>query len=447
MQRWTNWARTVTAAPGSVVAPRDTTEAAEAIRAAARRGGTVRPLGAGHSFSGIGSPNTGCALDLSHWSGIVQATPDDGLVKVRAGTPLHQLNAELDGLGLALANLGDIDRQTIAGAIATGTHGTGAGLGGLATQIEELELLLADGTEKRCSATENPELFAAARVGLGALGVITTVTLRCVPAFALAADERPARLDDVLDGFDELAADNDHIEFYWFPHASKTLVKRNNRLPAGESPRPLHPLRHFLEYTVLENRLFGAVCRLGRAVPASVRPLNRFCASTWSTRSYSDRSYRVFTTRRDVRFVECEYAVPREALRDVLDELRIAVGRLADPVMFPVEVRVAAADDVWLSTAYRRPSAYIAVHQFQRMPYRRWFDTFEDIVGAVGGRPHWGKVHRLDASALHELYPRFDDFRRVRAEVDPGGVFRNPYLDRVLGPVDNSVDFKWKSTR
>ncbi|MGP4018585.1 D-arabinono-1,4-lactone oxidase [Saccharopolyspora sp. 5N708] len=434
MQRWTNWAGTATAAPSTVVAPRDTTETADAIRAAARDGRTVRPLGTGHSFTSIGSPDTGCALDLSHWTGIASADPDNGLVEVRAGTPLHRLGAELDGLGLAMANLGDIDQQTIAGAISTGTHGTGAGLGGLATQVEQLTLLLADGTEKRCSATENPELFAAARVGLGALGVITTVTLRCVPAFALAADERPAPLDDVLERFDQLAADNDHFEFYWFPHSSNTLVKRNNRLPAGQPPRPLHPLRHFLEYGVLENRLFGAVCRLGRAVPALVRPLNRLCAATWSARSYSDRSHRVFTTQRNVRFVECEYAVGQHALRDVLGELRAAAGRLDEPVMFPVEVRVAAADDVWLSTAYQRPTAYIAIHQFQGMPYRRWFDAFEDIVAAVGGRPHWGKLHRLDAAALRERYPRFDDFRQVRAAVDPDGVFRNAYLDRVLGP-------------
>ncbi|MER7010492.1 D-arabinono-1,4-lactone oxidase [Saccharopolyspora sp. NPDC000359] len=436
MQRWTNWARTATGTPSSVLAPRDTAEAAAAIREAAAAGRTVRPLGTGHSFSSIGSPGTGCALDLSHWTGIVRAEPDTGLVTVRAGTPLHQLNAELDGLGLAMANLGDIDQQTISGAISTGTHGTGAGLGGLATQVEALDLLLADGSERHCSATEHPELFAAARVGLGALGVITSVTLRCVPAFTLAAEEHPAPLDEVLERFDQLAADHDHVEFYWFPHSSNTLVKRNDRHDGP--PRPLHPVRHFLEYEVLENRLFGAVCKLGRAVPALVRPLNRICAATWSARSYSDASHRVFTTPRTVRFVESEYAIPQESLRDVLRELRTVARDLADPVVFPVEVRVAAADDIWLSTAYQRPTAYIAIHQFQGMPHRRWFDAFEDIAGAVGGRPHWGKVHRLDAAALRERYPRFDDFRRLRAELDPDGVFRNTYLDHVLGPVDNS---------
>ena len=434
-QSWTNWGGTTTANPARVVAPRDTAEAAEAVRAAAREGLRVRPIGSGHSFSAVASPESGVALDLRHWSGIVHADPDTGLVTAHGGTPLHALNAELDSLGLAMANLGDIDQQTVAGAISTGTHGTGAGLGGLATQVEALELLLADGSEVRCSPAENPELFAAARIGLGALGVITTVTLRCVPAFTLAAEERPAPLEDVLADFDRLADDNDHFEFHWFPHSRHAMVKRNNRHPGP--PRPLHPARHFLEYEVMENGLFGAVCGVGRRVPSLVRPLNRLCAATWSARSYQDRSHRVFVTPRRIRFVETEYAFPRELIPDVLGELRGVAGRLADPVMFPVEVRVAQADDVWLSTAHGRETGYVAVHQYRGMPYRHFFDAFESIARDAGGRPHWGKMHRLDAEALSGLYPRFNRFRQVRASVDPGGIFHNSYLDRVLGPVDN----------
>ncbi|QUG99448.1 FAD-binding protein [Saccharopolyspora erythraea] len=432
MTRWTNWAATETADPARVAAPRDAEAAASEIRAAVEAGLRVRPLGTGHSFTGVGAPDDGgVALDLSHWSGVVGV--DGELVTVRAGTPLHRLNRELDELGLAMANLGDIDRQTVAGAISTGTHGTGAELGGLATQVEAMELLLADGSLRRCSATEDPELFAAARVGLGALGVIHTVTLRCVPAFDLSADEHPERLDSVLERFDELARDNDHFEFYWFPHSSNTLVKRNNRLPAGTSPEPLGRLRHFVEYEIVENRLFGALCRIGRRIPAAVRPFNRLSGAVLSARSYSDRSHRVFVTRRDVRFVESEYAVPVEELGAVIGELRSAVGTLEHPVMFPIEVRVAAADEVWMSTAYRRRPAYVAIHQFVGMPYRHYFETFESIVASVGGRPHWGKMHRLDAAALRSRYPRFDDFLRVRKAVDPGGAFGNPYLDRVLG--------------
>lgn len=432
---WRNWAGTVTATSQSTARPRDAQEAAALIGRASEDGYAVRPLGSGHSFTGIGAPEPGTlALDLSTWTGITHADPDSGLVIVRAGTTLARLNVELHELGLAMANLGDIDQQTIAGAISTGTHGTGAGLGGLATQVEELELITSEGAIRRCSRTENPDLFDAARVGLGALGVISTVTLRCVPAFALAAEEKPERLSAVLERFDELAEHNEHFEFYWFPHSERTLVKCNNRLPLAAETRPLHPLRNFLEYQVMENYAFGGLCRLGRAVPSLVRPLNRLSGTAWSARSYSDSSYRVFVTPRSVRFVECEYAIPRASLPDVLGQLRAAVARLEHPVMFPVEVRVAAADDVWMSTAYQRETAYIAIHQYVGMPYRLWFDTFQAIADAVGGRPHWGKMHQLDAAKLRTRYPRFDDFRRLRAEVDPAGTFRNSYLDRVLGP-------------
>ncbi|MDI2032658.1 D-arabinono-1,4-lactone oxidase [Saccharopolyspora sp. TS4A08] len=432
---WTNWGRTATARPARTATPRDTSEAAEVIAAATRDGLRVRPIGSGHSFSAVASPESGVALDLRHFTGIVHADPATGLVTAHGGTPLHVLNAELDGLGLAMANLGDIDQQTLAGAISTGTHGTGAGLGGLSTQVEALDLLLADGSEVSCSAAENPELFAAARLGLGALGVITTVTLRCVPSFTLSAEEGPAPLEEVLGDFHGLAEANDHFEFHWFPHSHHAMVKRNNRHPGP--PRPLSPARHFLEYEVMENRLFGAVCGVGRAVPALVRPLSRLCASTWSARSYRDRSYRVFTTPRRIRFVESEYAFPREVVPEVLRELRAATERLADPVMFPVEVRVARADDVWLSTAHGRDTGYVAVHQYLGMPYRSYFDAFESIARDAGGRPHWGKMHRLDATALSGLYPRFTEFRQVRDSVDPGGIFHNAYLERVLGPVDN----------
>ncbi|GDY31122.1 L-gulonolactone oxidase [Gandjariella thermophila] len=411
--------------------PRSTEEIAEAVASAARDGLAVRPRGSGHSFTGVAT-TSGVAVDLAAWSGVVAV--DGELVTVRAGTPLHRLNAELAALGLALPNLGDIDRQTVAGAISTGTHGTGARFGGLATGVHALELVTADGSVLRCAEDERPELFAAARVGLGALGVISTVTLRCVPAFVVRAHEYPARLDAVLAEFGDLTEREDHVEFHWFVHSDRVLVKRNERLPQGTPARPMHPLRRFYEYEVMENAAFGLVCRLGRAVPRLVPRLNRMCGALLSERAYSDASYRVFTTPRRVRFVESEYALPRERLHDVLAELRSAVRVLPHPVIVPVEVRVAAADDIWLSTAYRRETAYVAVHQFLGMPYREYFDAFEAIAAAHGGRPHWGKLHGMDAAGLRERYPRFEDFRRVRAELDPAGVFRNDYLDRVLGP-------------
>lgn len=429
---WRNWAGTATAVPARWCLPRSQAEIAAAVKDAAAAGLPVRPLGSGHSFTAVAA-TSGVALDLSGWTGITAADTRTGLVTVRSGTTLRALAAELDGLGLAMANLGDIDAQTLAGALSTGTHGTGARLGGLATQVAALELVLADGSAVACSAADRPELFAAARVGLGALGVISTVTLRCVPAFTLLADERPVPVEQVLEEFGELAAANDHFEFYWFPYGRNALVKRNNRLPQGAAAAPLPGWRRFWEFEVMENAGFGALCRIGRARPRLIPALNRFSSAALSPRRYTDVSHRVFVTPRRVRFAESEYAVPRESLGQVIGELRRAVPRLPDPVMFPVEVRVAAADDIWLSTGYGRESAYVAVHQYAGLPYRAYFDRFEAIVADVAGRPHWGKLHSLGADRLRRLYPRFGDFRRVRAEADPEGRFGNPYLTRVLG--------------
>lgn len=426
---WRNWAGTEAAVATEVVRPRDLDELSAAVTGARR---TVRARGSGHSFTAAGAAHDR-ALDLSAWTGVVSADAASGLVTVRSGTTLHTLNAELDRLGLAMTNLGDIDAQTIAGAISTGTHGTGARFGGISTQVAAMELVLADGSVVTCSPDERPELFAAGRVGLGAFGVLSTVTLRTERSFVLAAEERPEPLDDVLANLDQNCAENDHYEFYWFPYGHHALIKRNNRLPAGTVPEPLSRTRQFVEYQLMENTLFGAVCRVGRAVRPLVRPLNRLSSAVLSARAYSDVSHKVFVTNRNVRFVESEYAVPREALGEVLGELRKRVPQLADPVMFPVEIRVAAADDIWLSTAYGRDTAYIAVHQFVGMPYQEYFDLFESVAGAVGGRPHWGKMHSLDASVLRTRYPRFDDFTALRASLDPSGKFLNPYLSRVLG--------------
>jgi FAD-linked oxidoreductase len=427
---WQNWAGTAAAEPARRYWPRSAEAIADAVKEAGDAGLTVRALGSGHSFTPAAA-TYGAALDLSGWVGVVMADSGTGLVTVRSGTTIRALNAALDELGLAMPNLGDIDAQTIAGAISTGTHGTGARLGGLATQVEALELVRADGSIVACSATRHPDLFSAARIGIGALGVISTVTLRCVPAFTLAADERPMPLEEVLARFGEFAADNDHFEFYWFPYGRSALVKRNNRVATQR--RPLTAWRRFWEYEVMENGAFGALCLTGRAVPAMVRPLNRLASATLSKRVYSDDSHRVFVTSRRVRFVESEYAVPRESVLDVLAELRRSVPRLADPVMFPVEVRLAAADDIWLSTAYGRDTAYVAIHQYAGLPYREYFRVFESIAAAVGGRPHWGKLHTRDAGCLGKLYPRFGDFLRVREETDPERRFSNAYLGQVLG--------------
>jgi L-gulonolactone oxidase len=392
----------------------------------------VKVIGAGHSFSGV-AVTDGVQLRLGALSGITSIDATRGEATVRAGTPLHVLNDELAAFGYAMPNLGDIDRQSIAGATGTGTHGTGLRLQGLSAGIRALRLVLADGSVVDCSATREPDLFQAARLGLGALGIVTEITLAVVPAFLLHAVERPEPLSDVLAHLDVVAETNDHFEFYWFPHTDRTLTKRNNRVPEGTTPKPLPAWRERLDDDLLSNRFFEVTNRVATRLPRTTRGINAVASRALSERQYTDWSHRVFVTARDVRFMESEWAFPRAALGEVLLELREWVDTHDEHISFPVECRLAAADDVWLSTAYERESCYVAIHRYHRQERGAYFDAFEAIATNHGGRPHWGKMHTRDAEYLREQYPRFDDFLAVRDRVDPKRRFANAYLERVLG--------------
>ena len=432
MPRWTNWAATATATPARVESPRTFAELAHAISRAANEGYRVKAIGAGHSFTPIAITD-GVQVRLDKLNGIVRVDQQTGLVTVRAGTRLHELTALLWQLGLSMSNLGDIDVQTLSGAISTGTHGTGIRLGGIATQVRAMQIVRADGTMLDCSPTDNADVFAAARVGLGALGVLATITLQCEPAFALRAVESPAPLDETLERLDDLVHDNDHFEFYWFPHTRRVLTKQNNRVPVGTQLAPVGKIRAYVDDELLSNRVFEWVNRLATARPQLIPRLNSISARALSAREYVDRSHAVFASSRQVRFREMEYAVPRDAVPHVLGEIATWFERNDERIAFPVEVRFAAADDIWLSTAFERESGYIAVHQYVRREHARYFDAVEAIARSVGGRPHWGKLHRRDAASLRECYPRFDDFVALRDRLDPDRVFGNDYLEQVLG--------------
>jgi L-gulonolactone oxidase len=275
-------------------------------------------------------------------------------------------------------------------------------------------------------------------VGLGALGVVTRVRLKAEPAFALRAVEGPGTLTGALEDFDALMTSTDHVEFYWFPHTDAILLKCNTRVPLAAGLQPLPRWRAMWDDEVLANAAFAGVIAAGRTVPALVPPLARFSARALAPRSWTDHSHRVFVSRRRVRFLEMEYAVPREAAPAVLAELRRVHEAGNWRTAFPVEVRLAAADDVPLSTASGRDTAYIAAHVPAGTDPGRWFAALEEIAGGVGGRPHWGKLHGLDAATLRTRYPRFDEFTGLRDRLDPSGVLSNAYLDRVLGPAGTS---------
>ncbi|MET7875908.1 D-arabinono-1,4-lactone oxidase [Micromonospora profundi] len=428
--RWSNWAGNQRGTATAILRPGSPSDVAEAVRATAAAGGRIRVAGSGHSFTPIALADDR-RMELSELETTVSVDVERRLVTVPAGTTLQALNGLLARHRLALPNLGDIDAQTVAGAISTGTHGTGAAYGCLSTFVEALTLVTGTGELLHCSADENPDIFAAARVSLGALGVLIDVTLRCVDAFVLHAHERPAELADVLGELPALIDRHDHVEFYWFPYTTRVQVKANDRVPAND--RPLSRWRGWLDDDFLSNTVFAGACRLGRAVPALAPGISAVSARALTERHYTDRSDRVFCTPRRVRFVEMEYGLPREALTEALTALRRIVDGLPFKVLFPVEVRFTAADDIWLSHGYGRDSAYIAVHQYVGMPYEPYFRAFEKVAAELGGRPHWGKLHYRDAESLAAAYPRFTDFQALRNRLDPHRVFTNPHLTHVLG--------------
>jgi L-gulono-1,4-lactone dehydrogenase len=415
--------------PAEVVRPRDRAALSAAIVAAAAAGREVSVVGAGHSFTEAAMTD-GTMIDLSALSGVIDADTASGLVKVGGGTVLADLNRELHGRGLAMENLGDIDRQTIAGAISTGTHGTGAKLRNISAQVEAVEVVAADGTVHELDGAD-PDLLCAARVGVGALGAISAVTLRCVPAFTLLRVDSPQPREEVLDSFEERAEANDHFELFTFPYADSALVLERNRVEGP--PRPRGKLAAFLNDIVLENWALEALSASGRLAPRAIPSLSRLAAALASGGRTVDRSDRVFASERRVRFTEMEYGVPREhgpeAARRVIEWVRANRYR----VFFPIEMRVAAADDALLSPSHKRDTAYIAVHQYKGMEWRPYFEAVEGIMKDYEGRPHWGKRHFQTAETLAPLYPEWERFRAARDALDPGRVFGNEYAKRVLG--------------
>ncbi len=429
MATWRNWAGNQKANPLSIEAPKSVSELSAIVSRASGRGQKVKAVGSGHSFTSAAATN-GRMIRLENLSGILHIDHASSQVTVGAGTRLSDLNMLLHTEGLALANLGDIAYQTVAGAISTSTHGTGKALTGLAGQVVAMKLINGQGEIIECSKSVNPHILEVARVSVGALGIITEYTLQTVPSFRLRALEQPMRLDDVLENAHDLASAHDHFEFFWIPHTKWALTKRNNR--TEDELQPLPRVKGWIDKTFMENYAFGALCRVGRARPSLIPRLATALPSSGS-REYVDQSFKIFASPRIVRFYEMEHALPVDALVPALKEIRAMVDRKGYLLNFPVEVRFTKGDDVPLSTAYGRDSAYIAVHVYKGMECEPFFRDVEDILRAYDARPHWGKMHYRDAEELSKLYPRWDEFIALRNQLDPQRTFSNAYSDTVFG--------------
>ena len=430
---WRNWSRELSCAPAHLVRPSGTPGVAAAVRHAATEGHRVRPVGSGHSFTPL-AVTDGVLLDLSACDRVLRVDRERRRVRVGAGIRLGALAEALLAHGLAMENLGDIDRQTLAGATATGTHGTGAAFGNLATQIRALRLV--DGSGEVHWMGPDDERLPAARINLGALGVVTEIELEVVEAFTLRGHDRTEPLATVMDTFAQRVADHRHFEFYAFPYSDRAFT-RTNELVDGP-PRPPGPVSSWVSDRLLTTHALGAISRIGRRVPIAIPRLNRFVTAVATAAGEDvriDHSHRVFASARDVRFTEMELCVPREAAMTLLGDILDLIERERLPVNFPIEVRTAAGDDNWLSPAHEREAAYLAVHNFVGLPYEEYFAGVWELARRHDARPHWGKRHPATVAELRELYPRWDDFARVRAELDPDGRMTNDHLERVLGPV------------
>lgn len=423
-----NWARNQRCVPDAVHQPASTDEVARIVRQAHEAGQRVKVIGAGHSFTATAMTD-GVMLRLDNMTQILNVDREAGQVHVQAGATLHDFCRELHNYGLALPNLGDIDVQSIAGAISTATHGTGSGLGNLATNV--VAMTLVNGKGEIVELNEGDPRISIAAVGVGALGVVCEVVLQCVPSFRLHAYETIEYLDDLLDDIPSFAESADHAEFFWMPGARRCQVKRNQRT-TEDIQRP-GKVAYFRDKYVAENLAFGTVCRVGRRWPSLAPRIAKLVSSSVSERDLIDDSFRVFASPRLVRFVEMEYGIPLECLPEAVQRVREVTKHLSFPSLFPIEVRVSAADDIALSTGFGRSNGWVAVHQYVGAPYESYFQQVADIMDSYGGRPHWGKMHYLNAAQLCERYPRWGEFQELRAALDPDGTFRNEYVDRVLG--------------
>ncbi|MFA9432575.1 D-arabinono-1,4-lactone oxidase [Egicoccus sp. AB-alg2] len=428
---WSNWSRELTCTPGRIERPRTTRDVTRLVDRAAGEGLAVRPAGSGHSFTPL-VPTDGVLVDLGAMDRILAVDVDRQQVRLQAGVRLGRLAELLLGADLAFQNLGDIDRQTVAGAIATGTHGTGASLGNLATQVVALQLVDGVGAVHELTAADG-DPFLAARVGLGALGVVTEVTLQATAAYRLHGHDRVEPVDEVLDGFLDRAHAHRHFEAYAFPYSGHALTRTND--PAEGPSRPRPAVTRWAYDRLLATHLLDATCRLGRRLPGAIPTLNRTVSRLAGDAPRVDEAHRIFASPRDVRFTEMELALPREAGIPLVREVLRFVRRRRLPVNFPIEIRTSAGDDALLSPAYGRDTVYVAVHAYAGMPFADYFAGVWERARHHGARPHWGKRHPATAKDLRPRYPAWDRFAAVRSRLDPHGRFRNPHLDRVLGLV------------
>lgn len=423
-ERWSNWSGSVTCEPGWYLQP-SSVQTMQQIMAECRSSGrTLRVAGAGHSFSPLVETDD-LIMSLENWTGVDSVDYSGRSARAKSGTPLQELTEGLHQRGTAMHNLGDIDNQTLAGAMCTGTHGTGREFGVLSTQISEMEILTPGEGLVTCSPTENPEWFKAAQVSLGALGVITEIELDVEPQYNLRLVQVPMELDECLDRLEDLKYEHRHFEFFWFPGTEWVIVKTLD--PTGQSGEGRDGFSEFME-----NSVFGTVVSISSSMSFMNSLLRKVVV--WGLREEEaiGPSHEIFPTPREVKFNEMEYALPAGEIESAIRELKRMIEVHNRDVLFPVECRFASGDDIYLSPAHGRETAFVAVHKYHKKSYEGYLRACEEIFLEHEGRPHWGKIHYLDSSTLRRRYPKWGQFQKVRGQLDPEGIMLNDHLRHII---------------
>lgn len=417
---WRNWSGSQVSHPKAWLNPRDEAELAAQMRAAP---GGIRVTGAGHSFSAL------CATDdtlfsLDQLRGLISHDPETLQATFWAGTRLRDAGEPLWNVGQGFSNQGDVNPQSIGGACGTSTHGTGVALGSFSAMVRGVRLVTAEGEIIDADAGRDAEVFHAATTSLGALGIVSQFRLQNRKAYKLHEREFTEPLSQVLANIERYARENRHFEFWPFLESDLAVVKILNETEAEDTP----PVEEDLPVTAILN-LFA---RLADRVPGADGPLQRTLTRLHTPVERVGRSYSIFPSQRDSRFNEMEYEIPAAKGPECLQEIIATVRKSELRTLFPLEYRYVAADDCWLSPFYGRDTCSISVHQHVSVDYRPLFDLVEPVFWKYEGRPHWGKLHSLDARRLAALYPRWDDYQKVRARLDPKGRMLNAHLKKVL---------------
>jgi L-gulono-1,4-lactone dehydrogenase len=431
-QGWQNWGRTAGCAPEHVSTPTSEDALVALVRAAAGRGGRVKVVGSGHSWTDIAcTDDTHVRLDQMASEPLV--ADDRQSVDVAACMRLADLVAFLAGEGLALPNLGSIAEQKVAGVVATGTHGTGVRTGNLSTFVLEMRLVDGTGELRTLSPTSDPEAFRDARVNLGCLGILTRLRLRVVPAFRLREQLRLLPFAHAVSALPELLDAHAHVKLWWLPGTDQVQVYSFD--PTDEPDSGPGNLAVRLDQAGLARPAFAAVLGASRVMPSLVPALHRFVqAASFGERVRVQASPRVFNLGMPPVHDECEYAVPLAETQEALLAWRGLLRGARYAVDFMQEVRFVAADDIALSPAHGHAVACIGAYQANPKTAPAYFRDFQGLMARFAGRPHWGKTFHRDGEDLAPLYPRWADFVALRARMDPGGVFRNAFVDRLFPP-------------